>query len=59
MGSKSTFTYCQNVIARYEEHRADDFEETTREERYWMNTAHELAVALADTTGYKTFPTTD
>jgi hypothetical protein len=56
MGSKSTFTYCQYVIGEYEEQEAEDFEGTTRDERYWMDAAYSLAKALADTTGYKTFP---
>jgi uncharacterized phage-associated protein len=52
MGKRSTFDHCNMVIEMYEEYEADDFEDTTREERHWMDTAHGLALALRDTTGY-------
>lgn len=45
MGHKSTFTHCQNVIK-------DADSPTDRSANYWRATARELAVVLADTTGY-------
>lgn len=52
MGHKSTFNHCQAIIDNIESMTDEDWDDTTREERYWMGVAVELAEALAATTGY-------
>jgi hypothetical protein len=52
MGSKSDFLHCQGIIADVDKY----LEKATYESAaYWMGECRRLAVALADTTGYKTF----
>ena len=56
MDHKSTFNHCCDILDEVAEYAEEDFEDTTREERYWMGVAVELAEALAATTGYTRRP---
>ncbi len=39
---------CDEIIADVEMYEAEDWEDTTREERYWMQVARDLAVILKE-----------
>jgi hypothetical protein len=52
MTSSQTARYYIDIMDRYEEAEEDDFEDTTREERYWMDKSYVMAAILLEKSGY-------
>jgi hypothetical protein len=52
MTSSSDAKFYINIMDRYEEAEEDDFEDTTREERYWMDKSYVMAAILLEKSGY-------